>query len=251
MMKRIVGMVAVVLMMAASVGHAEEPQGWKFSVMPYAWLAGAEGTVVVNGHTENFDKSFTDLFKAVDWAGSILANVQYDRYLFWVQEDYLKLSTSELDVDSEPKHGSLDSKVLISEAGVGYQVDGWMEGQTFDLDIGVRNLHMENDLTIYGVGTFSRTSNVNDPIFFLRPHVPLFPSEIKGLSFNGNFGAGGGGDSKFVYELSPMLKYEFTKNIFGEIGYRRVGWDFYQKNNSTNKVNISMAGMMFGIGVTF
>jgi len=250
MMRKIVGMVLVLLMAAASAGYAAEPQGWSFSIMPYAWLAGFQGSATVDGHTLNFNKSWSDISDYVDWGGSVLGNIQYDRFLFFVQEDYVKFQHLAPTVDGGVNHGSLQPDVLISETGVGYQVDGWMEGQTFDLEVGVRNFHLTNHLDVYNVGIFSDTRNVTDPILLIRPHLPLFPSSIKGLSFDGTFGAGAGGNSKFVYELSPTLKYKFTDNLFGTIGYRRLGWD-YHGNNSNNKINISMAGMMVGIGVTF
>jgi|GEM_PF-442583 len=250
MIRRIVGMVAVILMMAASAGYAAEPQGWSFSVMPYAWLAGFQGSMTVAGHTINFDKSWSDISEYVDQGGSVLGNVQYNRFLFFVQEDYVKFQHLSPTVDGGANRGSTQPIVLVSEAGVGYKVDGWMEGQTFDLEVGVRNFHLTNHLDVYNVGIFSNTRNVTDGMFWLRPHVPLFPSDIKGLSLVGGFGIGAG-NSKFDYELSPTLRYEFTDSIAGVFGYRRLGWDWNTSSNSNNKINVSMAGLMVGIDVTF
>ena len=251
MMRKIVGMVLVILMAAASGAYAADPEGWKFSIMPYMWLAGFQGSATVDGHTLNFDKSYSDISNEINWGGSVLGNVQYDRFLFFVQEDYVKFKHISPTVDGGVNHGSLQADVLISESGVGYQVNGWMEGQTFDLEVGVRNLHLTNHLDVYNVGIFSDTRNITDPMILIRPSIPLFPSSIKGLSFNGTFGAGAGGNSKFVYELSPTLRYQFTDHLFGTVGYRRLGWDYEQSSNSNNKVILSMSGIMIGIGVSF
>jgi hypothetical protein len=246
-----VGMVAAAFLMLGSGAYAAEPQGWKFEITPYAWLAGVEGDVKVNGHKVDFDKSFSDIIDSVDMAGSLLGVVQYNRFLLWGQVDYFSMSTSNLDVDDQPKAGSLDTKMLLTEAAVGYQVDGWMEGQTFDLLIGVRNLHIENDLEVYGQGSFSRDNDITDPILVVRPSIPIFPSKITGLRFNPTLGIGAGGDSDLVYELQPQLQYQCTENIAARVGYRRVGYKFKGDRNDDNELNIALSGMIVGVGLTF
>lgn len=245
---RIVGVVAVVVMMAASAAKAEEPKGWKFEITPYAWLAGIEGDMTVNGHTAEFKKSFSDLFDYVDWGGSLLGVAQYNRYLAWVQADYFSLRTGKLDVDQQPQHGRLDSKLFLGEYAVGYQVDGWAEGQTIDLLVGGRTLRVENTLEVYGVGTFSKNKNVTDPIFVMRPSIPLFPSKITGLRFNSTLGIGGGVDSDLIWELQPQFQYQFTDHIAGRLGYRTVHYKF---SKDGNQLNIDLSGLIVGIGVLF
>jgi hypothetical protein len=251
MKAKVVGMMVGALLIGASAGYAADPQGWKFEVTPYAWLAGMEGDVTVNGHKAEFDKSFTDLIDGVDMAASLLGVVQYDRYLLWGQVDYFSMDTDNMDVDDQPKGGSLDSKMLLAELAVGYQVDGWAEGQTFDLLVGVRELHMENELTIDHKGTFSKDNDILDPIFLIRPSIPIFPSKIKGLRFNPTLGIGAGGDSDMVYELQPQFQYQITPNVAARLGYRRVGYKFKGEHNSDNEMNIALTGLIAGVGVTF
>ena len=112
-----IGMVAAVLLMASSTTFAVEPQGWKVEITPYAWLAGIEGDVTVDGQKADFDKSFSDLVDAVELAGSLLGVVQYNRFLLWGQVDYFSMSTDELDVEDRPQGGSLDSDLLLGELG--------------------------------------------------------------------------------------------------------------------------------------
>lgn len=254
MNQRIVGIVVAVLMMAACGIHAAEPQGWKFEVTPYAWLAGLEGDVTVNGQTADFEKKFSDLFEAVDGAVSLLGVAQYGRYLVWGQVDYFSMSTDALDVEDQPQGGSLDSEMLLGELAVGYQIDGWSEGQTFDLLVGVRSLSIKNDLTVYGAGTVSsddrdKESRV-DAILVVRPSMPVFPSKIEGLRFNPTI-AIGGGDSDLVYELQPQFQYQITENIAARLGYRTVGYKLKGNKNEDNEVNINLAGLIAGIGFTF
>lgn len=239
------------MLVAGITSFAEDPQGWKFELTPYAWLAGIEGDATVNGNKVDFDKSFSDLFDAVELGGSILGVAQYDRYLIWGQFDYFDLSTDNLDVDKQPQRGSLDTKMLLSEVAVGYQVDGWAEGQTFDLLVGVRNMHIENDLNLNNGKSASRDNDITDPILVVRPSMPVLPSKIDGLRFNPTLAAGAGGDSDFVYELFPQLQYQISENVAARIGYRRVGYKFKGENNSDNELNVKLAGMIVGVGITF
>jgi hypothetical protein len=239
-------MVAILLM--ASGGQAAEPQGWKAEITPYAWLAGMSGDMKVQGHEIEFDKSFGDLFEAVEIAGGLLGVVQYNRFLVWGQTDYFSLNTDEMNVDQQPKGGKLDTKMLLNELAVGYQFDGFYEGQTFDALVGFRALRFESDVTVYRTGrSFNNTETFYDPMLVLRPSFPLFPSKIKGLRFNPTLAIGGGGDSHLVYEVQPQLQYDFTKSVSARLGYRTVGYKF----KGDNELNIELSGLIFGVGVMF
>ena len=248
-------MAAVALGMAAVGAHAQvEPSavssenGWQFEVTPYAWLAGLEGDVTVGGQKVDFEKSFSDLLDATELAASVRLGAEKNRILVGALLDYFSLSTDELDVEDQPEGGSLDSDMLLAEVSVGYRVDGWAEGQSFGLMIGVRNLHTENDLEVAGGGKSSSDNDVTDPMFYVLPSVPVFPSKIDGLRFNPVLGIGGGGDSDLVYELFPQFQYNFTDLVAARFGYRNVGYKF--KGEGDNELNFNMAGLMVGLGVT-
>lgn len=250
MKKRIMSVIVAAAMLAAGSTAYAEPKGWSFEIMPYAWFAGIEGDIKVNGQKIDFDKDAEDLFDAVEVGGSLLGVVQYNRFLFWGQVDYFELSTDELDVEDRPQRGSLDSDMLLAEGAVGYQLDGFAPGQTFDLLVGVRHLDVENDLEVFGVGKFSRDSDATDPILVVRPSIPIFPSKIKGLRFNPTLAIGGGGDSEVTWELFPQIQYHFTKNIAMRVGYRTVGYEFDGDGND-NELDFRLAGLIVGIGGTF
>jgi len=259
MMKKITfGMMAMVLLMAAGMVTAAEPQGWQLEVTPYLWMMGIDGDVTLHGQKVDFDRSSSDVFDAADIGGSLLAVAQCDRFLLWGQVDYLSLDTDNLDVEDQPQGGNLQSDMILGEAAVGYQVDGWSEGQTFDLLIGVRALHIENDLDVYGQGSYSRDNDVVDPILVVRPSLPVLPSKIKGLRFNPTLAIGGGGDSKLVYEMQPQFQYQINANIAARVGYRVVGYKF-DGDNADDKLNLTeddelnfeLSGLILGLGVTF
>lgn len=230
---------------------AAEPKGWKFELTPYLWTAGLEGDVTIHGRTADFEKEFTDLFKALELGGSLLGVAQYDRFLLWGQVDYFSLSTDEMEVEDQPEGGSLDTKLLLGEVAVGYQIDGWSEGQTFDLLVGVRTLSMEADLELDDGRSESQDNDILDPIFVLRPSLPIFPSKIDGLRFNPTLAIGAGGDADLVYELFPQIQYQITDNMLARFGYRTVGYKFKGEHNEDNELNIRLAGLIVGLGVTF
>lgn len=243
-------MAASLLLVVGTTAFAVETKGWQFEFTPYAWYAGLEGDVTINGQETEFEKEASDLFKAVEVGGSFRIGASYDRFVIGALVDYFSLSTDELDTEDQPQGGTLDSKLLLTEVLAGYRVDGWSEGQSFVFGIGVRNLHMENDLAITGEPTRSRENDVTDTMFYVLPSVPMFASRVDGLRFNPVLGIGAG-DSDLAYELFPQVQYNLTENLAMRFGYRTVGWKFKGENNEDNELNMSLSGVIVGLGLTF
>ncbi len=250
MKMRMAGLIGAALLVMAQAGSAQDTEGWKFEVTPYAWLAGLEGDVTVGGHKVEFEKEFTDLFDAVDMAASVRLGAEYNRFMVGAMMDYFSLSTDNMDVEDQPAGGSLDTKTLLTEGAVGYRVDGWSKGQSFGLMVGVRNLHIESDLTLNGHGEVSKDNDVTDGMFYLLPSLPVFPSKIDGLRFNPVLGIGAG-DSDLVYEMFPQFQYQISENMAARFGYRTVGWNFKGEQDEDNELNVRMAGLVLGLGLTF
>ena len=232
-----------------SSSRAAEPQGWQFELTPMAWLAGIEGDGKIANRSFEFDKKFSDLIDSVDFAAGLLATAQYDRYLFWAQLDGISSSTDNLDIEDQPKRGSIDSDLFLGEAAFGYQVDGWAEGQTFDILVGARTLNIDTDLKLNNGEQVGSDNTLVDPILVIRPSVPMFPSRIDGLSFNSTLAIGGGGDADLVYEMQPQIQYDATDALSIRLGYRRVAYKFDGENNS--ELDISLAGLILGAGFKF
>lgn len=240
------GVVAGAFLAAGATGWAQKTEGWSFEVTPYVWVAGLEGDVTLNGQKLDFEKSASDLFDATEIGGSIRLGASYDRFVIGALVDYFSLSTDELDAEDQPQGGSLDSKMLMTEALVGYRVDGFSEGQSFVFGVGVRNLSLDNDAEIFGQGTVSRDNDVTDAMFYVLPSVPLFASSIEGLRFNPVLGIGAG-DSDLAYELFPQVQYQVAESIALRVGYRRVGWKF-EGDNADDELNVDLAGLIVGAG---
>ena len=247
--KYAVMMASIALLTAGSVQAAED-SGWKFEVTPYAWLAGLEGDLTIANREVEFDKSFSDLFDATELAGSVRLGAEYNRFLVGGMLDYFSMSTDELDVDDQPNRGSIDSDLFLAEVAVGYRVDGFAEGQTFGVMVGVRSTQIDNKLKSDAGGSVSRDNDLVDGMFYLLPSVPVFPSKIDGLRFNPVLGIGAG-DSDLVYEMFPQFQYQITDVAALRIGYRTAGWKFEGDRNDDNELDISMSGLIAGLGFVF
>jgi hypothetical protein len=244
--------VGLVLMLGLApvvgVKAAETSEGWGFEITPYAWLAGFEGDLTLGDRKVDFDRSFSDLFDATDLAGSIRLGAENDRFLVGALLDYFSLSTDELKVEDQPDRGSLDSDLFLAEIAVGYQVDGFVEGQRIGLMAGVRHTSIDNELKLNDGTTIERDKDLVDAMFYVLPSIPVFPSRIDGLRFNPVIGVGAG-DSDLAYELFPHFQYMPTDVLMIRAGYRTAGWKVDGNRTGDNELDISMSGVIIGLGV--
>ena len=232
----------------APLAQAQDRE-WKFEITPYLWAAGIDADVTVGSQTAagaqtvKVDKSFSDILDAVDIAGDLLVVAQYGHAVFWGQADYLSLTSDNLD--DAPSRGSLDTEAVMATAGIGYQFDGWKEGQSFDVLIGARHLTLKNTLKLDALGTFKSDKDFTDPVIILRPSLRL----SKRWRFNPTLSYGTGGDSEKTYELQPQFQFQMSEHWAMRFGYRRLYYDI--KAESGNRFDGAFQGLIIGIGGTF
>ncbi|HOO78081.1 MAG TPA: hypothetical protein PKW95_22925 [bacterium] len=241
---------AAILLALAPASPGAEPREWSVEITPYIWLLGLSGDATVNGYKVDFDRSTSDFLAAAKLAGSVLGIVEYDDFLFWTQVDYYSLRTDKMKVEDQPRGGTFNIDMILGEAALGYRIEGWAKQQTFDLLLGVRTLHLKNELELTGGGSATRKSDVIDPIFVVRPCITLFPKTLPGLVLNPTLAIGGGGDSDLIYELYFQIQYEITDYLAARAGYRTVGYRFSGGRNDS-ALDAQLRGIMFGLGVLF
>ena len=250
-MKKTFTCMMMALAFAGAAAFAQNEQNVNVELTPYIWLAGMEGDATVNGRKTDFEKEFSDIVDAVDVGGSLLAVIEINRFLVWGQVDYFALDTDKMEVEDQPRGGSLETDMMLAEVAVGYQFDGWMKDQTFDVLLGVRHLNMDSTLTLKSDGTVhEKTGELTDPILVVRPSMAMFASRIDGLRFNPTLAIGGGGDADLVYELFPQIQYDITENAAIRVGHRTVGYKFEGDDND-NELNIALTGLILGFGMKF
>ncbi len=218
--------------------------GWKFELTPYIWGVGIDGDITVRGTKVEVDAGFDDLIDKVDFGGSFLAVAQKGQWVNWLQVDYFEISDDKNVDRIGGAKVEVESDTLFLTVATGIQVDGWKKGQTFDILGGLRYARMDNELTISGVGSADRTSNIYDAVLVLRPSFPL----SQRWRFNPTLSIGAG-DSDLTYELQPQFQFNFTDTWAGRIGYRRLYYD--TEGSSGNKFKGSFHGFILGLGATF
>jgi hypothetical protein len=215
---------------------------WSFEITPYAWLPGIKGDVTVRDFNVGVDQSFSDIFKSVKFAADALGIARYNDWLIYTQVDYFSLSTTQLE--NAPARGSLSTKDTLYLVGAGYRINGWSSGQTFDFLLGVQGLHIDNTLSLYQLGSRSRTNNIVDAVFMVRPSWQFSQHWL----FNPTMSIGGG-DSKLTYQLQPQFQYQFNSTWEMRFGYRRLSYDV--DSHRGNNLDVRMSGPLIGFGATF
>ncbi|WFM72429.1 hypothetical protein [Halomonas sp. CKK8] len=222
-----------------STAHAQ----WSGEITPYLWAAGIDGDATIQGNDVEIDVGFDDLLDNTDLAGSVLGVLRRDRLVFWGQVDYFGLSTGAVDTPSGAS-AELETDSVIWTLAAGYQFDGWMPGQHVDVMLGARQLSLDNELSISGVGTFKRDKDYTDAVVVVRPSLPINERWLFNptLSF-------GTGDSDSTWELWPQFQYKITDTWAARIGYRRLHYDI--EGDAGNEFDAAFHGLVVGFGGLF
>ena len=236
--KMTVSAVATAISVSASLPlQAAESDTWKFELTPYFWGAGIDADVEVANRPAEIDASFSDIADNLDMTAAVLATAQYNAWVTWLQVDYLDLSS-----DLSRVSGNLESKLTMATLGFGYQFQGWKKGQTFDVLLGVRNLKLDNELTLDTLGGFSGDRDVTDAVIILRPSLQL----SERWRFNPTLSYGSG-DSESTYELQPQFQFQAWENAALRLGYRKLGYDI--ESSRGNTFDGAFEGPFIGIGI--
>lgn len=234
---------AIALVVSSLPAMATGNNSWKFEITPYLWAAGLDADLTVGAQTAEVDYSFSDLADDLNKTASFLGTAQYNSWVTWAQVDYLDLSK---DLAKGAVTGSLDTTLTMSTFGIGYQFSGWKERQTFDVLLGVRNLSLDNELTVDGVGDFSNDKSFTDPVIIIRPSIQLSDK----WRFNPTLSFGKGGDSETTYEMQPQFQHQTWENAAIRFGYRKLHYTI-ESDDGQNEFDGEFAGPFIGIGWTF
>lgn len=236
---------ACLMLFSGVSAYAEAPEGIHAEVTPYLWMAKLSGDMTVKGYDVDLDDQGTEA------GGSLLATVQYRRFVLGWQMEYFQPEIENLELGDSGMSGNVDSELLLTQLAVGYQFDGWREGQHITVAAGVRNLHLRNDLEAAGGDKYEQKTNSTDPLLIVWQTFPLFPKNIDGLSLSPAFSIGGGGDSELIFELFPQLRYEIVPHIHVRFGYRTAGYKLKDAAELEDSLDVKLAGFIFGVGGSF
>jgi opacity protein-like surface antigen len=223
-------------------GPATAQDKWSGEFTPYFWGAGIDGDATVGGRDVELDVSFDDILDKTDAAVSFLGVLQRNRLVLWGQVDYMDLGTD--IVTPGGISGDSDTKATIATLAVGWQFDGWKPKQTIDVLVGVRQLALDNEITLDGVGSFEGDQDFTDGVLVVRPSLPL----SERWRFNPTLSVGAG-DSDTTYELWPQVQFAATDHLAARIGYRRLYYD--REGDRGNTFDATFHGVTLGLGFLF
>jgi hypothetical protein len=198
---------------------------WTFSLAPYAWLIGLNGTVGVKGQTVDVDMSFGDLFDQMDFAGQLHGELFYkNKYGFFVDGTYVKLST---DSVAGPFVASTTTKIFMLEFAGIYRILN--KPTSYGQSQGYKRTSVIVDLLLGG-----RYFNIDNKIN-LRSEGPISPPSVSGKQDWFDFMAGG----RVVWQATDRwsligrtdfggfdfnFSSKFSWNGVGFVGFDAVDW---------------------------
>lgn len=235
----------------AAASHASTQEGWKFEVAPYIWGVGVDADVTAGNREAEVDNSG---FDNVDATISALGVISYNRWVFYLDYDYISLSddgNTRRAFGSVPAGGkvTVDTDVNIGTAGIGYRFDTFGENSWVDVLIGARTASFDTEIEGGGLSA-DGSKDVTDPMLLLRPSFRI----SENWRFTGLFGIGGGGDSESTYQLMPQFQYSFSDLVSLRFGYKNIYYDIEDGNEGTSSYRAfdgNFAGPFIGIGFTW
>ncbi len=235
-MRRAMAIVGL-LLLAAPAAAQETRNDWKFEVTGYAWLMGLNADLSAGGRKVSVSKDFTDLIEHVDIGGSLSVAVSKGPWIVVVQGDYFDVSEN---ADTDWGETKVKTNSTFLNLGAGYRFSDLPLEAKLDVLVGVRYLHLKNEMDFPGGISLDRTSDIVDPCLTINPTVPL----VGKLYFNLPLSFGAGGDSDYLYELQPNLRYQFTPAVAARLGWR---WLYYKYDGGRTEFDGAFQGILAGV----
>ena len=230
------------------------PQGtvspeWEFSVTPYLFLAGLDGTVGVARQTATVDATFRDIFRNLDFAIMGTFEARKGNWMFLGDAMYMKLSGKRVTPSPFFSDINVETREIIIDPEVGYRVLN-EEGGSIDLMAGVRFWSVKNSInfqrTILPPIDVEGTENWADPVVGARGILKLTPRTF----LTGKFDAGGFGiSSDFTGQAFGAAGFQLTPRIALIGGYRYLRVDYVSDDGFVFKT--AMSGLVLGAKFKF
>lgn len=219
-----------------------EEKDWRFTVAPYLWAAGLDGSTQAGPVSADLDVSFSDIVDALE--GGILLHVEGEADRWGFMGDLLYLALEE-GADFGPVR--VDAKVseAILEAGAMYKIN-----EQLRVLGGVRYINLEVELDVQAgplVGEINAQPDWADVFVGARWEYPL--NERWGIRLRGDIGGFGlGGSSDLSWQLVGLLTYEPSARFVWGFGYRILDIDY---EDGPFAYDVRTGGIEAGVGYRF
>lgn len=210
---------------AATPAQADD---WAYSISPYFWAAGIEGTsgTLPGLPAADVDMSFGDIFDDLNPSGMVLFNATKGRLGLAADLQYVETEADSRSLSPLFGRETLRSTSLVASAIASYLVvdDGRM---SLRLGGGARLWSVETDLRLSdGLLPGRRITSDEtwvDPIVGASGVIDLGPQVFaRGWAYVGGFGLA----SDITADVFLGLGYRFTDRVSASLGYRWVKVDY-------------------------
>lgn len=221
---------------------------WQFTLSPYAWAAGLNGSVGVGNVVSEVDLSFSDILDNFDIGAMMHFEARKGRWAFLFDGFWLKLQA---DADTPgPVFGGADIEVeeLRLAALVSYRA---LEGPTtLDLLAGVSYFSIDTDLDLLpraqNIGaSLNSSEDWIDPVigFHLRHELcERWSTMLRGEI--GGFDVG----SDFTWQVMAGVAYRTGESSEVFLGYRHLDIDY---SDSDFSYDTETSGLILGMNFSF
>lgn len=229
---------------------AAQNDAWSFSVSPYFWAAGIEGTTATlpGLPPADIDMSFGDIVDDLKPSGMVFFNANKGRLGFAADIQYVETEADSNALAPLFSSETLRSTSFVMSALVNYLVldDG---PASLRLGAGARLWSAETDLKLSdGLLPGRRVTSDEtwvDPIIGAGGVLDLGPKVFaRGWAYVGGFGIA----SDITADLFVGFGYRFTDSISATLGYRWVKVD-YDRNDFL--YDVQQAGIATGVAFAF
>ena len=241
--------VAVVIMAglpaAAQTDSAQaDSDGWKFTIAPYLWAAGMNGTITINHIDADVDVPFSDILSNLDFAGMLHFDMQSEHWVVTSDLIYVDLGA---DADVLLGTGSATVTQTLFEVAGGYRVlpivTVLFGARWVDLDSGLRYMGQVVEERV------DESRSWIDP--FVGVHLAVHLAKRWKLGVHGDIGGFGVG-SDLAWQAYADIGFKVSNVVSIILGYRAIDMD-YQDESGDELFGYDMliAGPQLGVAFHF
>lgn len=239
--------------LAAGTAAAQERRagdgGWTFSVTPYLWAAGLDGSSRL-GRLPSTDISadLGEILENLDIALMGTAEARHDRFSLFADLVYVSLSDSSATPGPAFSKARIEIESLFMTLGGGYAVLQ-TDNATVDVNLAGRYWLQSNELSLSAGALPARGAEVTE--VWIDPMIGLagrytFDSRVfvAGRAMAGGFGVG----SDIAFDGVASIGYVFNDRFAASIGYRWVSVDY---DDDDFAYDIDQHGPIAGLRISF
>ena len=234
---------------AASPAAAQAPpaDGWKFTVAPYLFGAGMNGTTAIKGQELTVDASFSDILDHLKFGAMGPVVARKGNWGFGGDAIWMSLGANGTSPGPVAITGSADlNQGAFSFYGLRRLAP------VADLMFGGRVNTLQADLRFDGPGQRSADGSKTwfDPIVGLQLHTPESGKRWHAQVYTeiGGFGVG----STFTWQVFPTFGVNLAKWVSIDFGYRWLGIDYTSGDGATLfKYDLLLQGPVLGFAFRF